>query len=113
MAAFIAGFLLCIGLIVAIGAQNAFVLRQAIRGEHVLLVCLACALSDAVLISIGVAGFGAPGFEPADLRVVGVLLDQVGVAQPRLQRRDPPAEDMTLEERRLAVEGAVGAGQQH
>ena len=70
MAAFIAGFLLCIGLIVAIGAQNAFVLRQAIRGEHVFLVCLACALSDAVLIGVGVAGFGAiidaaPWIEPA------------------------------------------------
>lgn len=69
MAAFLAGFLLCISLIVAIGAQNAFVLRQAIRGEHVFLVCLACALSDAVLISIGVAGFGtmvdaAPWVEP-------------------------------------------------
>ena len=69
MAAFLAGFLLCASLIVAIGAQNAFVLRQAIRGEHVFPVCLACALSDAVLIGIGVAGFGAmidaaPWIEP-------------------------------------------------
>jgi len=53
------GFLLGLGLILAIGAQNAFVLRQGLRGEHVLLVCSACALSDAVLIVAGVAGFGA------------------------------------------------------
>jgi len=58
-AAFAPGFLLGLGLIVAIGAQNAFVLRQGLRGEHVLAVCLACALSDAVLIAAGVAGFGA------------------------------------------------------
>lgn len=42
-----------------IGAQNAFVLRQGIRREHVLAVCLACAVSDAVLILAGVAGIGA------------------------------------------------------
>ncbi len=58
-AAFTPGFLLGLGLIVAIGAQNAFVLRQGLRGEHVLAVCLTCALSDAVLIAAGVAGFGA------------------------------------------------------
>lgn len=53
------GFLLSLSLIVAIGAQNAFVLRQGLRGEHVALVCLTCALSDAILITAGVAGFGA------------------------------------------------------
>ena len=53
-----AGFGLGLGLIAAIGAQNAFVLRQGIRREHVLAVCLVCALSDALLISAGVAGFG-------------------------------------------------------
>ena len=46
-------------LIVAIGSQNAFVLRQGLRGEHVVAVVLACAVSDAVLIAAGVAGFGA------------------------------------------------------
>lgn len=45
------------GLIVAIGAQNAFVLRQGLRGDHVLAVALTCAVSDALLIAIGVAGF--------------------------------------------------------
>ncbi|MFU8881854.1 MAG: LysE/ArgO family amino acid transporter [Rhodobacterales bacterium] len=53
-----AGFGLGLSLIMAIGAQNAFVLRQGIRRSHVFAVCLACAASDAVLIAAGVAGFG-------------------------------------------------------
>jgi L-lysine exporter family protein LysE/ArgO len=53
----LAGFLLGLGLILPIGAQNAFVLRLGLRGEHVLAVCLTCALSDAVLILAGVSGF--------------------------------------------------------
>jgi L-lysine exporter family protein LysE/ArgO len=57
--AFLPGFLLGLSLIVAIGAQNAFVLRQGLRKEHVFAVCLVCAGSDAILISSGVAGFGA------------------------------------------------------
>jgi L-lysine exporter family protein LysE/ArgO len=58
-AAFIPGFLLGLSLIVAIGAQNAFVLRQGLRREHVFAICAVCAASDAVLIAAGVAGFGA------------------------------------------------------
>jgi arginine exporter protein ArgO len=57
--AFIPGFLLGSSLIVAIGAQNAFVLRQGLRREHVFAVCAVCAISDAILIAAGVAGFGA------------------------------------------------------
>ena len=53
----VAGFLLGLSLILPIGAQNAFVLRIGLRGEHVLAVCLTCALSDAVLILAGVSGF--------------------------------------------------------
>ncbi len=48
-----------LALIVAIGSQNAFVLRQGIRREHVLALVLFCALSDALLIALGVAGAGA------------------------------------------------------
>lgn len=55
----LAGFGTGLSLIVAIGAQNAFVLRQGLRGEHVALVVLACALSDLALIFAGVAGAGA------------------------------------------------------
>jgi L-lysine exporter family protein LysE/ArgO len=52
------GFLISGGLIIAIGAQNAFVLRQGLLRQHVLAVVLFCALSDATLILLGVAGFG-------------------------------------------------------
>ena len=48
-----------LALIVAIGAQNAFVLRQGIRGEHVGLVVLVCTLSDIILIGAGILGIGA------------------------------------------------------
>ena len=53
------GYVVAISLILAIGAQNAFVLRQGIRREHVGAVVAVCAISDAVLIAAGVAGFGA------------------------------------------------------
>lgn len=53
----LAGFMLGLSLILVIGAQNAFVLRLGLRGEHVLPVVLTCALSDAVLILVGVTGF--------------------------------------------------------
>ena len=54
----LAGLGLGLSLIIAIGAQNVFVLRQGLRREHVLPVVLICALSDAVLILAGVAGLG-------------------------------------------------------
>ena len=53
---FLTGFFLGFSLIVAIGAQNTFVLRQGILGQHVFYVALFCALSDALLITIGVVG---------------------------------------------------------
>ena len=56
--AFFSGFSLGLSLILAIGAQNAFVLKQGIKKQHVFLVCIICALSDAVLIFVGVSGFG-------------------------------------------------------
>jgi L-lysine exporter family protein LysE/ArgO len=57
--ALLSGLGLGLSLIVAIGAQNAFVLRQGVRREHVAAVALACMLSDAVLITLSVAGVGA------------------------------------------------------
>ncbi|NNE63931.1 MAG: amino acid transporter [Gammaproteobacteria bacterium] len=57
MDTFIYGFSLGFSLILAIGAQNAFVLKQGLKTEHVFLVCFICALSDAVLILLGVSGF--------------------------------------------------------
>lgn len=57
--AFTSGLGLGFGLIIAIGAQNAYVLRQGLRREHVGLVITFCALSDAALIVAGVGGMGA------------------------------------------------------
>ena len=54
--AFLTGFILGLSLILAIGAQNSFVLRQGLMGRHVFAVALFCSLSDALLIFIGVAG---------------------------------------------------------
>ncbi len=57
-ASFFEGFGTSAALIIAIGAQNAFVLRQGLARSHVLPVVLVCALSDALLITLGVAGLG-------------------------------------------------------
>lgn len=53
------GLLVCAGLIVAIGAQNAFVLQQGLRREHAWLVASVCAVCDWLLIGLGVLGLGA------------------------------------------------------
>lgn len=58
MPVFLSGFALSFTLIMAIGAQNAFVLRQGLRREHVALCVFLCAMSDAVLITLGVTSFG-------------------------------------------------------
>ena len=58
LAGIIEGFLIGAGLIIAIGAQNAFVLKQGIKQEHRLLIALICSFSDAFLIIIGISGMG-------------------------------------------------------
>ncbi|MEU0005479.1 LysE/ArgO family amino acid transporter [Streptomyces sp. NPDC006314] len=69
-----AGFGTGLSLIVAIGAQNAFVLRQGVRRDSVLAVVGICALSDAVLIALGVGGVGAVVVAwPGALRAVGIV----------------------------------------
>ena len=73
----VAGYLISISLIAAIGAQNAFVLRQGLRREHVLPVVLVCALSDALLIAAGVTGFGLAS---AHLPWLGTAMRWAGVA---------------------------------
>jgi L-lysine exporter family protein LysE/ArgO len=57
--AFLSGLGLGAGFIVAIGAQNAYVLKQGLRRQHVLLIVAFCALCDMVLIAAGIAGMGA------------------------------------------------------
>ena len=58
MNTFLAGFGLGLSLIVAIGAQNAFILRAGLLRQHVFILCSVCALSDALLIAAGVSGLG-------------------------------------------------------
>jgi L-lysine exporter family protein LysE/ArgO len=76
-AALLSGFALGLSLILPIGAQNAFVLRQGLRRDHVFFVCLLCALSDAVLMIAGISGLSVVvGGHPLLLRglkLFGVL----------------------------------------
>ena len=77
LSAALSGFLLGASLIIAIGAQNAFILRQGLLRQHVFILCLICAASDAMLIALGVRGLGtliskAPGLITA-VTIGGVL----------------------------------------
>ncbi len=56
LSAFLTGFFLGLSLIVAIGAQNAFVLRQGILRQHIFYIALFCAISDSLLITLGILG---------------------------------------------------------
>ncbi|WP_225825499.1 LysE/ArgO family amino acid transporter [Streptomyces naphthomycinicus] len=74
LTAAVSGFGTGLSLIVAIGAQNAFVLRQGARRDAVLAVVGICALSDAVLIALGVGGVGAVVVAwPGALRAIGIV----------------------------------------
>ncbi len=89
---FLQGLALGFGLIVAIGAQNAFVLRQGLRREHVGAVVLFCALADAVLVTAGVMGMaqalqGHPGFARALALGGAVFLSAYGFQALRRSRR--------------------------
>ena len=118
----LAGLGFGLSLIVAIGAQNAFVLRQGLRGEHVALVVAVCAISDAILIALGVAGAGAllrgaPGVVDA-VRIGGAafLLGYAVARRParlaagraarRAGRRERPAGDAARRARADVAEPA-------
>jgi L-lysine exporter family protein LysE/ArgO len=111
ISAFTTGFALSATLIIAIGAQNAFVLRQGLRREHVLIIVAFCALADLLLIGAGVAGVarvlgGAPRLTLA-LTVAGMLfLVWYGV---RALARARSASSMSVEEgtSRVSVRNAV------
>ncbi len=110
-AAAAAGFALGLSLIVAIGAQNAFVLRQGLRREHVLAVVLICALSDLVLIALGIAGAGAlftrfPWLVEVVRWVGAVFLAFYGVLAARRALR-PKAESLAESDRVAASLWAV------
>ncbi|MFJ8016278.1 LysE/ArgO family amino acid transporter [Streptomyces sp. NPDC096339] len=98
----LAGFGTGLSLIVAIGAQNAFVLRQGARRHAVLAVVAICAVSDAVLIALGVAGVGAfVTAWPAALTAVGIagggFLICYGVLAARRVLRPAPGAALTSE----------------
>ncbi|ANC30854.1 LysE/ArgO family amino acid transporter [Isoptericola dokdonensis] len=101
----LAGFGLGLSLIVAIGAQNAFVLRQGVRREHVGVVVAVCAASDAVLYIVGGAGLGAlveahPGFVTAARWAGAVVVIAYGALAARRALRGG-------EELVAATDGAV------
>ncbi|NOL50495.1 LysE/ArgO family amino acid transporter [Pelistega europaea] len=56
--AFISGFLLCLSLIVAIGSQNAFIIKQGLKKEHTFWISFLCTIFDMIIIGIGTFGFG-------------------------------------------------------
>ncbi|MCP3429669.1 LysE/ArgO family amino acid transporter [Opacimonas viscosa] len=58
MSSLFAGFTIGLSLIVAIGAQNAFILKQGLLRQHVFWVCTVCFISDSIALSAGIAGFG-------------------------------------------------------
>ncbi|MCY0919514.1 MULTISPECIES: LysE/ArgO family amino acid transporter [unclassified Streptomyces] len=96
----LAGFGTGLSLIVAIGAQNAFVLRQGVRRQSVLPVVAICAVSDALLILLGVAGVGAfVNAWPAALTAVGIaggtFLIGYGVLAARRVLRPAPGAALT------------------
>ncbi|MEJ0035742.1 MAG: LysE/ArgO family amino acid transporter [Gammaproteobacteria bacterium] len=106
-AAFTTGFALCATLIVAIGAQNAFVLRQGIRREHVAPTVVFCILADFVLIAAGVAGLArllgeAPGLTTSLTVAGGAFLLWYGIhairraMKPRTLRPGAGSERLSL-----------------
>ena len=111
ISAFTTGFVLSATLIIAIGAQNAFVLRQGLRREHVLIIVAFCALADLLLIGAGVAGVAhvlgeAPHLTLA-LTVPGTLF--LGWYGIRALARARKASSMSVEDgtSRISVRNAV------
>jgi L-lysine exporter family protein LysE/ArgO len=109
--AFSTGLGLCLSLIVAIGAQNAFLLRQGLRREHVGAIVLFCAVSDALLIAAGVAGLAQLlGERPAlatALTVVGALFLIVYGALALQRARHPAALKTSAGSQSLALWPAI------
>jgi L-lysine exporter family protein LysE/ArgO len=106
----LAGFLLGGSLIIAIGAQNAFILRQGLIRNHVFVLSLICALSDAILIAAGVAGLGTiVSSSPMLINVVtvggAIFLGTYAIIAFR--RAMAPAALVAGNEKRLGLKAAV------
>jgi L-lysine exporter family protein LysE/ArgO len=108
--AFTTGFALSATLIIAIGAQNSFVLRQGLRREHVVAIVAFCALADLALISAGVAGLAkvlgrAPSLTMA-LSIAGALF-LLWYGLRALRRAFQPQALRTADSGRVSLRGAV------
>jgi L-lysine exporter family protein LysE/ArgO len=111
LSAFTTGFTVSATLIIAIGAQNAFVLRQGLRREHVLVVVTFCVLADLLLIGAGVAGIARVLGQAPRLTLVltagGTLfLTWYGI-RALARARKASAMDVSESARRISVRGAV------
>ncbi len=107
----IEGFALSMGLILAIGPQNIFVLRQGLLRSHVFAVCLVCSLSDALLISAGVLGLGSflAGVEGAELLIsVAAALFIAGYGVLRVRSSMDPVGMSVGEEEALGLGPTIG-----
>ena len=107
----IEGFALSMGLILAIGPQNIFVLRQGLLRSHVFAVCLVCSLSDALLISAGVLGLGSvlAGIEGAELLVsVAAALFIGGYGVMRVRSAMDPVGMSVGEDEAMALGPTIG-----
>lgn len=112
ISAFTTGFAVCATLIVAIGAQNAFVLRQGLRREHVLLIVAFCAVADLLLIGAGVAGVSSVLGEAPHLTFFltaagTIFLCWYGVRALSRARRANSMEVAADDSRRISVRNAV------
>src|SRR5690242_5492948 len=113
LGALLTGLLFGLSLIVAIGPQNAFVVRQGALRRHVGLVVAICAASDVVLIAAGVSGTGAAlaggpwRRDVARLGGAAVLLGYAGLAARRAL--DPPVVERAAAPARSGRAAAIGA----
>ncbi|WP_069163064.1 LysE/ArgO family amino acid transporter [Nocardia altamirensis] len=105
----VSGFGFVLSLIVAIGAQNMFVLRQGLRREHVAVVVAICALSDVVLISVGVGGFGVITESVPEVQTVGRFAGAAFLAGYGIlaARRAFGYSTLTIEQGKTAALGAT------
>ena len=106
------GFALSLGLILALGPQNVFVMRQGLMKSHVFAVCLACSLFDAALITAGVLGMGSflSGIEGAEKTIaVGATLFLVGYGLLRIKSAMNPEGMSTEGEGEADLKATIGA----
>ena len=106
------GFALSLGLILALGPQNVFVMRQGLMKSHVFAVCLACSLFDAALITAGVLGMGSflSGIEGAEKAIaVGATLFLVGYGLLRIKSAMNPEGMSTEGDGESDLKATIGA----